>query len=184
EIVRRFHARLPPEERPPLGAANTRALTFPEQDGSYVVATAGARATGRAQTVQLFHGSEVAFWPRAETHAAGALQAVPDLAGSEAILESTANGGGGEFHARWQAAEAGEGGWTAIFLPWHLAPDYRIEPGPDFEPTPAEAEEARALGLDAGQLAWARRKRAELRYDWLFAQEYPSVAAEAFRSGG
>ena len=67
-----------------------------------LVGTAGTRDVGRSKTLQPFHGSEVAFWPNARTHFAGVLQAVPDLPGSEIILESTANGAGGEFHGRWQ----------------------------------------------------------------------------------
>jgi hypothetical protein len=43
------------------------------------------------------------------------VQAVPDLPGTEIILESTGNGIGGEFHERWQMAEAGIGA-TRLFL--------------------------------------------------------------------
>jgi hypothetical protein len=49
----------------------------------------------------LLEGSEVAFWPNARDHFAGVVHTVPDLSGTEIILESTANGVGGEFHERW-----------------------------------------------------------------------------------
>jgi hypothetical protein len=53
----------------------------------------------------LFHGSEVAFWPNPASHFAGVVQAVPDEPETEIILETTANGVGGEYHERWQQAE-------------------------------------------------------------------------------
>ncbi len=40
------------------------------------------------------------------------------MPGTEIILESTANGVGGEFHERWQQAEAGIGDYQTIFIPW------------------------------------------------------------------
>jgi hypothetical protein len=62
-------------------------LTFDRLDSGYRVGTAGTRGIGRSSTLQLFHGSEVAFWPFAETHLAGILQAVADRPGTEAVKE-------------------------------------------------------------------------------------------------
>jgi len=46
-------------------------------DAGYGVGTAkNVEGTGRAQTIQHFHGSEVAHWRQAEAHFAGAIQAV------------------------------------------------------------------------------------------------------------
>lgn len=130
------------------------------------------------------HNSEVGFWPNAESHFAGVVQAVPDLPGTEIILETTANGMGGEFHQRWQAAEKGEGDYIAIFLPWFWQDEYR-RPVPDgFSPTEDEEEYKRLHDLDMEQIVWRRSKIIELKDPALFMQEYPATAVEAFQMTG
>ena len=94
EMVNRYHEHCPDYVKPSTGAANAKELFFDAIDSGYKVGTAGTKGVGRSSTIQLFHGSEVAFWPNAESHAAGVLQAVPDEEGTEVILESTANGFG------------------------------------------------------------------------------------------
>jgi hypothetical protein len=69
--------------------ANARELQFFGLDSGIMVSTAGAKGEGRAQTVQLFHGSEVAHWQDAADHMAGVLQAVPDADGPEYSRGST-----------------------------------------------------------------------------------------------
>ncbi len=78
-MVERYHSHCPDLVRPATGAANAKELSFETLESGYAVGTAGAKAVGRSQTVQLFHGSEVAFWPNAKTHFAGVVQAIPDL---------------------------------------------------------------------------------------------------------
>jgi hypothetical protein len=183
-MVARYHAHNNPLVKPSTGAANAKELYFDRLDSGYSVGTAGAKAVGRSKTIQLFHGSEVAFWPNAPTHFAGVVQAVPDLPGTEIVLESTANGLGGEFHERWQQAEAGEGDYIPIFVPWFWAEDYQREPGAGFRLEAEEADYAALHGLDLAQMAWRRAKLAELKDPALFLQEYPATAAEAFQAPG
>ena len=181
-MVERFHRHAP--IRPSTGTANARELSFDILESGYGVGTAGTRAVGRSKTIQLFHGSEVAFWPNAAGHFAGVVQAVPDLPGTEIILESTANGVGGEFHARWQQAEAGIGDYEAVFVPWFWSAEYR-RAVPDGFRTDADEESYAVLhGLAPEQMAWRRAKLAELKDPMLFAQEYPATAAEAFQATG
>ncbi|MDR6292343.1 hypothetical protein E9232_004883 [Inquilinus ginsengisoli] len=184
DMVSRYHEHTPPLVRPSTSAANARELTFDRLDSGYKVGTAGTKGVGRSQTVQMFHGSEVAFWQFAETHAAGVLQAVPDMPDTEVILESTANGVGGFFHEQWQKAEAGQSEYQAIFIPWFWTPEYRKAPPAGFTLTDEEQEYASAYGLDMEQMAWRRSKVAELKDAWLFKQEYPATAAEAFQNSG
>lgn len=182
-MANRYHEHCPELVRPTTGAANAKELNFPLLDSGYQVGTAGTKAVGRSKTIQLFHGSEVAFWPHASSHFAAVIQAVPDLPDTEIILESTANGVGGEFHERWQQAEAGIGDYQAIFVPWFWQEEYR-RPADGFEPDDEEAEYGRSHGLTAEQLAWRRAKIAELKDPLLFKQEYPATAAEAFQTTG
>jgi hypothetical protein len=126
----------------------------------------------------------VAFWPFAETHAAGIIQAIPDEEGTESILESTANGVGNFFHKLWRDAETGASEYIAIFVPWYWQEEYRKPVPPEFKPDEEETEYAELYHLDQEQIVWRRQKIAELRDPILFKQEYPATAAEAFQLSG
>lgn len=184
EMVNRFHEHCPEPVRPSTGAANAKELNFDVLDSGYKVGTAGTKGVGRSSTIQLFHGSEVAFWPHAEAHASGVIQAIPDDAGTEIILESTANGIGNYFHKMWRDAETGRSDYIAIFIPWYWQEEYRKPASSDFKLDEEEIEYAELYGLDHEQIAWRRNKIIELRDPVLFKQEYPATAAEAFQMSG
>jgi hypothetical protein len=181
-MVDRYHQHNP--LAPSTSAANAKELYFDRLESGYAVGTAGAKAVGRSQTVQMFHGSEVGFWPNAATHFAGVVQAIPDLPGTEIVLESTANGVGGEFHERWQQAESGIGDYIAVFIPWFWQAEYSREVPAGFTLDEEEQEYATVHGLALGQMVWRRNKIAELKDPLLFKQEYPATAAEAFQMTG
>jgi hypothetical protein len=109
---------------------------------------------------------------------------VPDLPDTEIVLESTANGLGGEFHERWQMAEAGIGDYMAVFIPWFWQEEYRRPVPAGFIMDSEEEPYAEAHGLQPEQIAWRRAKIAELKDPLLFRQEYPATAAEAFQVTG
>lgn len=187
DIVERYQRHNP--LAPHVSTANVKELVFDRLDSSYTVATAGQKGGGRSRTISLFHGSEVAFWPNAPAHFASSVQAVPLLPGTEIILESTANGPGGEFYERWQDAEAGRGDYIAVFVPWFLSPEYSRVPDEGFtlsdeapDDEMSEVEYAETYGLSLAQMAWRRSKIAELRSEALFRQEYPATPHEAFVS--
>ena len=192
-IVQRFHDHCDEEVKPHTAASNAKELYFDLLDSGYLVATAGSREVGRSDTIQLFHGSEVAFWPNAESHIEGIGQAIADVPGTESILESTANGIGNLFYSLWTAAQAGESEYEAIFLPWHLHEEYRVQP-PGGWALPEEFRDyAEAHKLAPAQLYWAWLKNRDLavtiggqpeRICWKFRQEYPATASEAFQMSG
>jgi hypothetical protein len=183
-MVNRYHSNMPDDLRARTAAANAKELNFADLDSGYKVGTAGTKGVGRSSTIQLFHGSEVAFWPNADSHAAGVLQAVADMDGTEVILESTANGVGNFFHQSWRAAETGQSDYQAIFVPWFWQEEYRKPVPPGFEATPDEAEYQSLYGLDLEQVVWMRGKIVELKDQNLFKQEFPATAAEAFQMSG
>lgn len=188
-MVDHYHQNLHPLLRPATSSDSAKELHFERNNSGYKVSTAGSKATGRGSTIHYFHGSEVAFWPNAATHAAGVMQAVPAGNDTEIILESTANGVGGFFHEQWQKAEAGESEYIAIFVPWFWQDEYRKQPPTDFEPTQDELFYIETYGLDAEQAYWMHAKNIELGGDvgevgWLFLQEYPFCAADAFQASG
>ena len=184
EMVNRYHEHCPSPVKPSTGAANAKELNFDALDSGYKVGTAGTKGVGRSSTVQLFHGSEVGFWPHADTHAAGVLQAVPEEPGTEVILESTANGVGNFFHKKWRDAEQAVSDYIAIFVPWFWQEEYRKSVSADFSMDSEETEYAELYGLTPEQMMWRRNKIVELKDPILFKQEYPATAAEAFQMSG
>lgn len=173
EMTERYYLNLPEKMRPSIGAANAKELIFDKLDSSFVVATAGNRGAGRSATAQLFHGSEVAYWPAAEEHQAGIMQTIPLETDTEIILESTANGIGNVFHRTWDSP-----GWLSIFVPWFWQQEYRCD-GVDLGDE--DYEYGSIHGLDVQQMMWRRKKIHELGGDVrLFMREYPSTPAEAF----
>lgn len=184
ELANRYHENCPALVKPSTSASNAKELHFNKLDAGYKVGTAGNKAVGRSSTVQLFHGSEVAFWPNAQQHAAGILQAIPDEPGTEVFKESTANGVGNYFHKEWQDAEAGLSEYIAIFVPWYWSGEYRKEVPEGFTLDSEDEQYMEAYGLDMEQMAWRRAKIIELKDPILFKQEYPATAAEAFQVSG
>lgn len=190
-IVDTFHSNNP--LAPTTDISNAKSLKFDKLNSSYAVATAGQKATGRGLTCNLYHGSEVAFWANSSDHFSASVQTVPDLPGTEVILESTANGTLGEFYNRWQDAEAHKSEYEAIFIPWYALPEYSRpdlvtkefelsnDPG---DSGMSEVDYQKIYGLSLAQMAWRRNKILELRSDWLFKQEYPANSQEAFQSKG
>jgi hypothetical protein len=106
---------------------------------------------------------------------------VPDLSGTEIILESTANGYN-DFHQLWRKAEAGESEFLPVFLPWSIDPDYRRAVDDSFVPDADERELMALHKLAPEQIAWRRAKISQLGSADYFCQEYPITAAEAFVS--
>ncbi|QEL18727.1 phage terminase large subunit family protein [Limnoglobus roseus] len=179
-MAKRFYEHCPPVVRPSLRASNAKELLFDKLDSGYKVGTAGSKGVGRGDTIQLFHGSEVAYWPNADTHVAGALQAVPDEPGTEVILESTSNGRQGLFYEMCAAAMRGEGEYILVFIPWFWQPEYRKTVPDGFKPTEDELAYQTAYGLDDQQIAWRRAKIVELNGVHNFRREYPATPEEAF----
>src|ERR1700735_3537566 len=100
-MAKRFYENLDPGLIPKPNTDNAKELIFKQFDSGYAIGTAGNKAVGRSQTIQLFHGSEGGYWAFAEEHSKGIMQAISNEDGTEIILESTANGIGNYFHDRW-----------------------------------------------------------------------------------
>jgi len=154
-----------------------------EAIGSYRLYTAGSPEAGRGTTPTIAHLSEVAFWQHDEKILAGLFQGISQAAGTEVILESTANGAQGEFYRLWKGAVAGENEYLPVFLPWFITPEYRREAPSNMELDLEEEALQEKHGLDNDQLYWRRLKIAE-GGKLKFQQEYPATADEAFIVSG
>jgi hypothetical protein len=189
EMTERYYDNLPPSVKPVASTANAKELHFGAIDSGYKIGTAGNKAVGRGQTLQYFHGSEVAFWMNASEHTKGIMQAVPDAPGTEVIWESTANGVGNFFHQQWKIAEKGLSEFIPIFVPWFWQTEYIKAVPEGFKTTEDEDSLASYYELSDEQVYWRRIKIAELTTDGVdgekaFKQEYPMNAAEAFQVSG
>jgi len=189
EMTERYYTNLPLFVKPTAGAANAKELHFDVLDSGYKIGTAGNKSVGRGQTIQYFHGSEVAFWKNASEHTKGVMQAIPDADGTEVVFESTANGVNNFFHQQWKLAEKGLSDFEAIFVPWYWQTEYTKEVPDGFKATEEEQQLKETYNLTNPQLVWRRSKIAELTTDGAdgekaFKQEYPNNAAEAFQVSG
>lgn len=178
----------------PLEANNADELLFAHNNSSVRVAT-----SMRSGTIHRLHISEFgkicAKYPdKAKEVVTGSIPAVP-LNGIT-IIESTAEGSDGEFHAMTQRAMAmaeqgkklSEKDWRFHFFPWWDEPHYRMAEGgatiTDKDQDYFAAVEAQmSVQLDIGQRTWyvATRDTDFSGDDERMWQEYPSTPKEAFQ---
>jgi hypothetical protein len=192
EMAKRYNDHNLPDLKPTTKSESSKTLYFNNLDSGYAVGTAGTKGVGRSSTIQMFHGSEVAFWDHADEHATGVLQGVANIDDTEVFLESTANGMGNYFYSQWQLAERGESDFIAVFLCWYWMEEYTRPCDDDFELTADEFDLLNLYkkdGLTAEHLHWRRFKIMEFATGgesggWRFKQEYPMNAAEAFQTSG
>jgi hypothetical protein len=181
-IVHRFQENLPVRLREGAlrrSRANVRQLVFPLLDSEYRVETAGDGNAGRGLTIHNLHCSEVARWPGDAASTLASLRAAVPPWG-EIVLESTPNGAGGCFYDEWMRAP--QTGYVQHFFPWWWQSEYAIPGSPKLELTEQESDFARQHGLTAGQMAFRRELRANLR--GLAVQEFAEDPVSCFLASG
>lgn len=164
-------------------------------NGSWIdVHTANNLKGGRSFSLRYLHLSEYAFYRDAATLMLGLMNAVPEDTGTVVVVESTANGVGGEFYDMWLAANDPSSGsaFAPVFFAWWEHPEYTMEIGERdivrFQDslTKDERDLARLYNLTLGQLAWRRwsiRNKCGGSVD-TYRQEYPASSEEAFIFSG
>jgi len=137
---------------------------------------------------------EVAFWRNAGVTLTGVLNMVPFLPETMVIVQSTANGIGGEFYELAQKAQdpANDSGWKFLFFSWLEHPFYKTALNDDecihlqrtLTRDEVQLQEMHRATLE--QLAWRRKRIAtECRGSLdIFNQEFPTTAQDAFLAGG
>jgi hypothetical protein len=172
---------------------NEQELYWGEGWGVEVLSADGGRIAGGGR--QWLLGDEVAFWRAAGETLTGALNMIPYVPETTIILQSTANGIGGEFYDLCQRAQdpANESGWQFLFFGWLEHPVYTMA----FDTAGAKVKLKATLdpeehvlhtmhGATLEQLNWRRKTiSTECRGDVnIFHQEYPTTAEEAFLASG
>lgn len=189
DMAKRFHDNVPDVLRPAIKNSNAKELIFSDIDSRYYVGTAGSANVGRGGTVQYFHGSECAYWKNTDDIMTGVIQSVPELKGTEVVLESTANGIGNMFYQMTMQAARNEGQYQMIFIPWFWMDEYESddtilnlddEENIFLETYLNDYPEDKALK----KMSWRRNKIKEFGKLWKFRQEYPSCYTEAFQVSG
>lgn len=136
---------------------------------------------------------EAAFWRNSELTLAGALNMVPSgMPGTMVVVQSTANGVGGDFYDLCMKAQdpLNESGWSFLFFGWLEHTPYRTPVEfPDKLMRSLDKEERNLMdmhGATLEQLNWRRLKIATecLGKVDLFHQEYPTTPQEAFLTTG
>ncbi|PIR88364.1 MAG: hypothetical protein COU09_02730, partial [Candidatus Harrisonbacteria bacterium CG10_big_fil_rev_8_21_14_0_10_44_23] len=203
EMSKLFYDMMPEAIKPMKRYDNKKQLVFDNPDekernskpglrSRMVIATAGKIKIGRGLTIHNFHGSEVAFWKNGKDLMLSVMQAIPDLPNTMVVLESTANGFGGDgeyFYNMVQDALAKKNDYELIFLPWSLMPKYSMpffgeEETKKFAETldAYEKDIRKNFNLTLEQLNWRRwaiKNKCGGDTD-KFKQEYPITIEEAF----
>ena len=185
-MTKRMHEHMPEIMKMTTSYSSRSELVFKVLDSGYRCATAGNEDAGRSETLQAIHASEMAFWKasHAEDLWNGLYQAVPpNSADTFVFIESTSNGMGNLYHRMWNAAEAGESEFIAIFVPWYMQEEYRLPVPKGFKRTSDEVALAKEFKLDNEQLQF-RRMRIAATGPEQFMQEYPFTAKESFLASG
>lgn len=149
----------------------------------------------RSSALKMMHCSEVGMWKdtpkrKAADFITSMKSSVPRIPYTCIVLESTAKGVGDYFHKTWIEAEAGESGYTPVFVSWFEMPEY-------WEAFRDEEEKIRFVqsmtdkelyrfecGATLEGLKWYRAERKEQPSDWIMQEEFPSTPEEAFISSG
>lgn len=179
DMTARYIQHAPGLIMPTITAHNRQQLRFGGLDSMFTVATARNKDSGRSETLQATHLSEVAFFPWPEDIAKGVMAAIHDVPGTESYLESTADGLDTWFHNLWKEGVAGKHDYECVFSPWFWTDHYRKAVDADFEPTPEELELVEEYGLDFSQLNFRRQYIAKWGIS-VWRQEMPATPQEAF----
>lgn len=191
----------------PYGSEWQAAIKLPEIDkdteqhlrwsngSSVLVGTANNVDIGRSAPYNWAHLSEAAFYRALGRLMTGLMQRIPTSADSGVIVESTANGEGGDFYDLCQLAMSGKSGWAFVFFGYFEHPENQIPPSrlgyaddAAFQRTLSrlELEERSKYNLTLPQLAW-RRFTIETGCSGKierFRQEHPGNPQEAFQGTG
>ena len=164
-----------------------------DNESSVDVMSAEGGDVGRGGGRHFLLADEVAFWRNPELTLTGVLNMVPKLPGTIVVIQSTANGVGGEFYEICQKAmdPANEDGFAFLFFGWLEHPPYRMAIDGDKAKFQAslDSEERSLMEMHGATLEQLRWRRATIAGECrgkidLFHQEYPTTPDEAFLSSG
>lgn len=197
---------LPEEIKPIKKASNAKELIF-DTPSNYTgdkkglnsrirIQTAGSAGIGRSDTFNYAHLSEFGLWEGKDDKSpanqlSGIMDAIPDVPGTEVIIESTAFGFN-DFKTIWDDAVAGKNIWVPLFFPWWKHDEYVTEfrdnnEKDEFIRTMSEYEKylLNDLDLSLERVNWWRNKlKSKNNNINTMKQENPTTPDEAFIYSG
>jgi len=193
DMTNRYYDNLPEYFQPEKKYHNSKELTYSKTKSEMIFWTAETGDVGSSHTVQDLHITELSKWRDPKTTLTSLLQTVPDKPNTMIIMESTANGFGGEFYNRCKAAMAGKSKYKFIFLSWLIDDEYTLPftDQKELDAFKANIDEIEQDLLSKGatyeHLKWRREiglpDKCGHDVD-KFKQEYPSDPIEAFVTSG
>lgn len=184
--------------KPKIKHSNEKKLEFLKTHSQVMIDTSENPNLGHKYTLQYAHLTEVTRFRDLRNTMNGIMQAVPNIAESMVVLETTARGVGEPFYDMWCEAVGGKSDWVAVFIPWYHATEYILEvKGGVYYPIEnikedkgkflkEEIEIREKYKLSDGQINWRR---------WcivnncggdinIFREQYPATWQEAFIMSG
>ena len=161
------------------------AVDYGQGQQSTIKIVTASDSSGRADTAQSLHLSEMAFWKVNIEDVLTSLIQVVDTTDpySLIIIETTANGYN-YYKELYDFDCSGKSAYEPLFFPWFTNPKYKRSYW-GFELTEWEKKIVDTCKLDLDQIAWYRAKFEELRGNLdKLRQEYPSTPIEAFITSG
>jgi len=206
EKAKYMYDNLPDNIKPMKKASNAKELIFDTPsnyngdkkglNSKLRIQTAGSAGIGRSDTFNYAHLSEFGLWEGKDDKSpanqlSGIMDAIPDVAGTEVIIESTAFGYN-DFKTIWDDAVAGKSIWTPLFFPWQKHCEYITEFKDDnekilFIQTMSDYEKylLNDMKISLERINWWRNKLKSKNNDInLMKQENPTTPEEAFLFSG
>jgi len=147
----------------------------------------------RSYDFSMLHLSEVGLWKETQSKKPEDLaqtlrSALPTLAMTMEVLESTAKGVGNFFHREWLDAKNKVSGYRAVFVPWFMI-DLYVRDVDDliefFNSLNPHEIFMWQCGATLQGIVWYRKHKTDNRYsDWRMQSEFPTTDLEAFQSTG
>jgi hypothetical protein len=178
----------------------TRRMLDPGLASTLVIANAQEQAgVAIGKTIRVAHFSEASRWPSDDMWSAD-IEPSMNAKDTQAIMESTAYGRQGIFHAKWEAAIKGDDAeWTPVFIPVYRVRKYFLPvlKGSGFTLTDdekvfrANVRDRERFTIPLGFFNWQRRKvkayinnARSMEGLYKFQESFPSTWEEAFISSG
>jgi hypothetical protein len=177
-------------KKPSLERVNANEIYFKKTQSLFYIGTAGSKNFGRSATITRAHLSEIAFYTDPAQIRKGLLQAIPRS--GKLVEETTANGWGSWHQKHFYSLLGSNGRMKAIFIPWHIDPEYKSLTPILLPLSPEESELKQKFALEDSQIQWRREKVLDdfdgfANWDLAlesFNQEYPLTIEEAFILSG
>ena len=189
ERVFTFYNNMPPIMQHKLSRESIKEIRFEELDSGMHIETAGAKVSGRSETLSFAHLSELAFWGENTSELLAGIGEAARF--GEITIESTPCGNSGKFYDLYHEAKEGENNYKPFFYPWWWEKGYQLPRGSlealERDRGVLEFKEDELMlinkyNLTEDQIRFRRWVQADLKE--LFIQEFPENDIDCWLAAG